>query len=114
MLSPLNKEQVERVPLKIIRDIFNKSQYPKWIKNGHLVPNYIRNKHLPNPELVHEPWCTYSQLVRYCDTKGQWLVEVHQYFRSKDKSIGGHGKPDPKRLRIGDKIFIADKRASPS
>ena len=112
MISPPNEDQVERTSPKSIRKIFNKSQYPRWIENGILVPKYIRNKHLPKPQLVHEPWCTYSQFIRYCDVGGHWVVEVHQYFRSEDNSIGGQGKPDPKRLRIGNKIFIADKQVS--
>ena len=109
MIKPPSKDQTERTSPTNIREIFNKSQYPRWIKNGILTPRYIRNKHLPHPELVSEPFCTYSQLIRYCDTNGRWLVEVHQYFRSEDNSIGGRGKPDPKRLRIGNKVLIADK-----
>ncbi|GAI01506.1 unnamed protein product, partial [marine sediment metagenome] len=29
--------------------------------------------------------------------------------RSKDKTLGGSGQPDPKRLRVANKIYIADK-----
>ncbi len=109
MAPPSNYDQIERVSLKTIRDIFNKSQYPRQIDNGTLVPEYLRDKHLTDPELVNEPWCTYSQFIRYCDANGRWMVEVHQYFRSKDGSIGGYGKPDPKRIRIATKVLIADK-----
>ena len=113
MISPHSIDPVERVSPASIRDIFNKSQYPRQIENGVLVPKYLHNKHISKPELIGEPWCTYSQLIRYCDSNGRWMVEVHQYFRSEDNSLGGQGKPDPKRLRVGTKVLIADKCLSP-
>lgn len=111
-MSPPYSEDIERVTPATIREIFNKSQYPRWIDNGTLTPNYIRNNHLSQPELVNEPVCTHSQVIRYCDSNGNWLVEVHQYFHSGDNTIGGSGRPDPKRLRIGYRILIADKHVT--
>ena len=108
MLSPY--DEIERVSLTSIRDIFNKSQYPRQIKNGTLKPRIIRDNHLDKPQEVGEPWCTHSQFIRYCDNAGNWLVEIHQYWRSRDNTIGGCGFPDPKRLKIASKIIIADAR----
>lgn len=87
--------------------MFNKSQFPDMIEEGKLKPVYLRNSHLKEPETKHEPYCTHSQIIRYLDPAGQWIIEVHQYLRP-DKTIGGSGKPDPKRLRIENVVFIAE------
>ena len=68
------------------------------------MPKFLRDSHLKKPEEKQEPHCTRSQTIRYTDKAGTWVVEVHQYFRP-DKTIGGSGRPDPKRLRIGNTVF---------
>jgi hypothetical protein len=50
-------------------------------------------------------------MIRYYDSHGQWLVEVHQYLRP-DNTIGASGKAEPKRLRLGRDIYIAKKKPS--
>ena len=87
--------------------MFNESQYPTMITDGELIPKFLRNDHLQNPEVKGEPRCTYGQMIRYLNSAGQWVVEVFQYLRP-DNSIGGSGRPDPKRLRIGNTVFIAE------
>lgn len=87
--------------------MFNKSQYPDMIADGRLMSKCLRNDHLKEPETKREPYCTRGQMIRYLDSTGQWAVEVFQYLRP-DKTIGGSGRPDPKRLRIGDTVFIAE------
>lgn len=77
------------------------------IADGRLTPNYLRNDHLKAPETKREPYCTCGQMIRYRDSTGQWAVEVFQYLRP-DKTIGGSGRPDPKRLRIRNTVFIAE------
>lgn len=77
------------------------------IQGGILQAQFLRNNHLEEPEKVGEPFCTHGQMIRYLDSKGQWVVEVFQYLRS-DNTLGASGKPDPKRLRIGDIIFAID------
>lgn len=94
----------------IICKKFNESQYPKMIADGDLRSEYLRNSHLREPEAIGEPPCTHSQLLRYYDGEGQWLVEVHQYLRN-DHTFGASGMPDPKRLRIGDTIYVEEKQA---
>ncbi len=64
----------------------------------------IRNKVLRHPEMKGEPPGTRSQLIRYLDQKGSWVVEVHQYLRP-DGTLGASGRPDPKRLRLGGIIY---------
>lgn len=78
--------------------------------NGQLVPKYLRNNHLKEPKIKGEPFCTRSQTIRYLDAAGQWAVVVHQYLRP-DNTIGGSERPDPKRLRIGNTVFIAETQA---
>jgi hypothetical protein len=87
--------------------MFNESQYPSMIADGRLTLKYLRNDHLKEPETKGEPYCTRGQMIRYVDNDGRWAVEVFQYLRP-DKTIGGGGKPDPKRLRIGNTVFIAE------
>ena len=77
------------------------------IAEGQLMPKLLRNAHLKQPEEIREPYCTRSQMIRYSDKAGHWVVEVHQYFRL-DKTIGGSGRPDPKSLRIGNTVFTVD------
>lgn len=98
-------EPVKRVSPETIRTIFNNSQYPMLIANGHLASHTLRDSVLQNPHLRMEPPGTRSQIIRYVDLAGQWVVEIHQYLRP-DGSIGASGKPDPKRLRIAGTIFI--------
>jgi len=69
---------------------------------------FISNDHLKHKQRVkvNEPRCTRSQKIRYYEGR-KWVVTVHQYKR-KNGTIGASGKPDPKRLRIGNKVYILD------
>ena len=107
MIPPPPADEVEYISPKSIREIYNRSQYPSMIAGGQLNSLYLRNDHLKEPEKRGEPPCTHGQTIRYSDMDGQWVVVIFQYLRP-DKSIGGSGRPDPKRLRIGNKIFIVD------
>ena len=106
MVKPPQAHKVKYVTPDIIRRRFNKSQVPRMIAHGQLVPKCLRNGHLKGPEKrkYPEPYCTRSQTIRYCDSNGQWVVEVHQYLRP-DGTLGASGKPDPKRLRVGNTVF---------
>jgi hypothetical protein len=99
-------EPVKRVPPETIRSIFNNSQCPVLIASGHLVPYMLKDSILQNPHLKGEPPGTRSQVIRYVDLAGQWVVVIHQYLRP-DGSLGAGKKPDPKRLRIAGTIFIS-------
>src|SRR3989338_9151424 len=95
---------VEYTSPDVIRQKFNQSQYPAWIKNRTLVPTIVRDAPVKDPKRRREPLGTRSQFIRYVDRSGQWLVEVHQYLRP-DATLGASGNPDPKRLRIGHTIY---------
>jgi len=109
-MSPLLPDEVKYVSEESIRHTFNESQYPPMIAEGQLMPKLLRNDHLKKPEEKGEPYCTRSQVIRYSDKTGHWVVEVHQYFRP-DKTVGGSGRADPKRLRIGNTVFTVDIQA---
>lgn len=77
------------------------------IANRQLTPKYLRCDHLKEPEIRNEPHCTRAQMVRYVDNDGRWTVEIFQYLRP-DGTIGASGKPDPKRMRVGNVVFVVD------
>jgi hypothetical protein len=89
---------------KSIRERFNTSQYPSWIAQGLLKAETVRDTVLKDPPPGKGPPGTRSQFIRYFDQSRQWVVEIHQYVRP-DGTLGGSGKPDPKRLVIGNTIY---------
>ena len=93
---------------RILRERFNDSQILAMVQREELTVEYVRNAHLQRPELVGEPACTHSQIIHYLDREGSFLATVHQYLRS-DGSLGASGRPDPKRMRVGNEIWIAEQ-----
>ena len=106
-MAPSIADNVQYVPPDSIQRMFNESQYPSMIAHGRLVPTFRRDDHLKEPETVGQPWCTRSQTIRYGDEAGQWLVVVHQYLRP-DGTLGASGRPDPKRLPLGNTVFVVE------
>lgn len=100
-------EQAKYVSAQRIRAIFNNSQLPDQIARGDLRPVVLKDSPLQSPVARGEPSGTRSQVIRYLDQAGQWVAVVHQYLRP-DGSLGGSGKPDPKRLRIAGTIFVVE------
>lgn len=97
---------VQHVPAAVLRQRFNEGTYAARAAQGLLRPATVRRAHLQNPATHSEPWCTHSHLLRYLDTEGQWIAEVHQYERP-DGTLGGSGRPDPKRLRLPTAILAS-------
>jgi len=87
-----------------IRERFNASQYPSLIAQGLLKAQTVRDTVLRDPPPGKGPPGTRSQFIRYWNQSGRWVVEIHQYLRP-DGTLGGSGKPDPKRLVIGNVIY---------
>lgn len=48
--------------------------------------------------------CTRSQILAYEDPPGKQIAVVHQYLRP-DGTIGGSGRPDPKRLMVNGIVY---------
>lgn len=100
-LNSLVSDSVERcIP-------FVKYLYPSIIEHGLLKQEYLQNNHLKEPGERGKPQYTHSQMILYYDKSGRWAVEVHQYCHQ-NKTIKGTRRPDPKRLRVGNKTFIVD------
>ena len=98
------KKEINWVTANKIRALFNKSQYYEKIQKGLLQGTVIRRTLLQYPNKMNEPQGTYSEIIKYREKKTGFLVYVHQYSRP-DGSIGASGKPDPKFLQIGGKLY---------
>ena len=61
----------------------------------------------PSPQPASEPFCTRSQMISYMDAQGTEIARVHQYLRP-DGTIGGSGKPDPKRMLHEGVIYLPE------
>ncbi|PKB64951.1 MAG: hypothetical protein BZY80_01150 [SAR202 cluster bacterium Io17-Chloro-G2] len=105
---------VVAVPVSLLRSRFNASDIGRQIVSGELRPDSIvQERHLKNPESrrMPEPFCTRHQMMRYLDTDGVLILETSQYLRA-DGSLGASGLPDPKRMRVGNEMWIKDERES--
>jgi hypothetical protein len=105
-MSPSARRTVRRISPHDIRRLFNEGGYERQVAAGALEARVLINGH-PTPPRAPEPICTRSQMVGYFDANGRKVVEVHRYVRP-DGTIGASGLPDPKRLRVGDILFIVD------
>lgn len=89
--------------------MFNDQDLYAQTRAGTLRRVLMKEKH-PSPQPASEPYCTRSQMVSYVDSLGTEIARVHQYLRP-DGTIGGSGKPDPKRLFIDGVIYLPIERA---
>jgi len=78
--------------------MFNDGGFLEQVNSGILRAVLMTEKH-PSPLKSGHPLCTLSQTLAYFDSHNQEVARVHQYKRQ-DRSIGGSGRPDPKRLLI--------------
>ena len=104
-------QEPRRVSPSRLRAVFNNGQFRESITKGDLVPTIAKSHHLDDPAAKGEPYCTHSQFVNYFDQNGQRLAGVHRYLRP-DGSIGGSGQEDPKRLVVGQEVWISDDTVS--
>ena len=95
-----------RVPVWVIREKFNKGGYEQQVASGELTTMLLADTH-PSPPRAPEPICTRSQEIGYFDNDRRKIAQVHQYLRP-DGTLGASGMPDPKRLKEGDVLYIAD------
>lgn len=99
---PPNSDSIEWVSKPIIRQIFNEYKFAEKAAHGEFRTEIKRNSHLNSPP-ASEPYCTNSQIIMYFN-EDEVVAIVHQYLRP-DGTLGGSGKPDPKRLILGDRIL---------
>jgi hypothetical protein len=88
-----------------LRGLFKEGRYWERMKAGEFFEVLYREGH-PSPSDSHEPPCTRSQIIAYLDVQGRQVAIVHQYLR-KDGSLGGGGKPDPKKLFHRGEIYLS-------
>ena len=77
------------------------------METGALVAEMIDDRVIQRPETMGAPLGTRSQYVRYYDSRGRWLVDVHGYLLP-NGSLGGSGVPDPKRMLVDGDVRVAD------
>jgi len=98
------RDEIVYVSRSELRRKFNDEGFRQLIGSGTLRSKRLSNRHLKEPAPWQGPFCTHSQHVRYLDSHGRLIVEIHQYLRP-DGTLGASGKPDPKRLREGNRIL---------
>jgi hypothetical protein len=102
--------EVIRVSAPQLRRMFDE-HCAESITAGHLQPILEKSDH-PAPLRSGQPFCTQSQYISYRNPAGETVAGVHQYLRP-DGTIGGSGRPDPKRLVVGDRVYILEHFPSP-
>src|SRR5277367_2152130 len=69
--------------------------------NGYLVePRHTRKCGTGTP-----PDCVLTEIVAYLDSFGREIARAERHLRA-DGSIGASGKADPKRIRVGDTLYL--------
>ena len=102
-----NPTSIIRVDAIELRRIFNENRISERAKAGELVVVVLEDRH-PALPLAQEPYCTKSQMVSYRDGVLE-IARAHLYLRT-DGSIGLSGKPDPKRVTIGEAMYRLHKK----
>jgi hypothetical protein len=95
---------IVRVSTLELRRMFNEERLYEQSKTGALRSVLTKEKH-PSPQPAGEPFCTRSQMISYINAEGREIARVHQYLRP-DGTIGGSGKPDPKRMLHEGTIYL--------
>ena len=97
--------EVQFVSPSIIREAFNSGQYWERARQGEFRVALYEDNHLTRGKArsAGQPYCTRSQFVRYFDEDGL-VAAMHQY-RRRDGTLGASGMPDPKYLRLEDRIL---------
>jgi len=93
-----------RVSAQELRQLFNSERFWERAKNSLLLEKLDSEGH-PSPRDSGEPPCTRSQIIAYLDSSGHRVAVVHQYLR-KDGTLGGSGRPDPKKLFHDGKLYV--------
>ena len=101
----------ETISQEEMRRLFNEGLYWERTQSGELEAVLVKTGKHPTREKARQPFCTKSQTLSYRDQDGLEVAKVHQYLRP-DNSIGGRGKPDPKKLLVGDILFVLPQSAT--
>ncbi len=93
-----------------MRKLFNEQGFWDDLKRGELT-SIVLESGTPRPD-AKEPPGTVSQMLSYRDSDNKEVARVHQYLRP-DGSIGGKGKPDPKRVFLDGVLYRLVKNPQP-
>ena len=85
-----------------LRRLFNEGEYYERVLAGELLESIETDR--PARPGSGQPEGTRSQTLWYFDQSMNRVAFVHQYVRP-DGSLGGSGRPDPKRLLFEDEIL---------
>ena len=110
MVENPDEPLVVRVSATRLRNHFNASDLYRQIDSGELLPDeQLDDRHLRNPELRRdpEPFCTRHQILRYLDPSNGAIILETSHFLHADGTLGASGKPDPKRMRVGNELWLA-------
>ncbi len=88
-----------------LRAIFNDGRYAELVGHGELTEKLIREG--KPSTAANEPPGTRSQVVAYLDRSGKQVCIVHRYLRP-DGSLGGSGRPDPKKILKDGVIYVIE------
>lgn len=100
MTKPSKRREVSA---RELREMFNSGGYWDQYEEGELTALVLADRHPALPK-AREPFCTQSMIIALKNKKGKRIALVHLYLR-KDGAIGASGKPDPKRLLVGDTLY---------
>jgi hypothetical protein len=97
------------VSAQTIRSLFNDGRYAELVEHGVLHEALIREG--PPSISSNQPSGTRSQVVAYKDDKGKQVAIIHRYMRA-DGSLGGSGRPDPKKLLHNGTLYVMSEDIS--
>jgi len=86
-----------------LRDLFNDLQFYERLQAGELRAVPKRPPHPTSSATGQEPG-TVTEVLEYFDSSTRVALVVQ--FTKPDGSLGGSGKPDPKRLLVGGEELI--------
>lgn len=95
--------QVVAVSATELRRMFNDGLYVERVQSGELTEKVL-SQNTPSPRAHQQPG-TKSQLVAYLDAQGREVARTHQYLRP-GGTLGGSGKPDPKKIFKEGKLYV--------
>ena len=78
-----------------MRQLFNNGRYIERVLQGELT--IVTTDDRPAPPSAGQVPGTKSQMLSYRDRDNNEVARAHQYLKP-DGTIGGSGRPDPKRL----------------
>lgn len=85
-----------------MRNLFNSNRLWERQQESEFTVTILESR--AAPESSGEPANTLSQMLSYRDLDDKEVARVHQYLRA-DGSIGGKGRPDPKRVFIDGVLY---------